>query len=477
MMVEMKQKTFTTRDIVLAAGGEEYGENIDYSVIEGVSIDSRTCSNGTLFVPIKGERTDGHNFIESALQNGATASFIAERYWREHREALKKCADAYKAWFIIVEEPLHALGNMAEAHLRSFDNLLRIGITGSNGKTTTKEMIGRILSLDRPTAVNEGNYNSEIGLPLAALQVTEEHRAAVFEMGMNRKGEMDILAEIVKPDIAVITNIGTAHIGLLGSQQAIAEEKKKIFSHFSGNQTGFIREDEPWFDFLSENVNGTILPYGEKSLPGLESWEIKGLLGNTIRWRGVRINVPAVGEHNSENSFAALAVTDFLGIDVITAKRGLEGYKPLSGRGEILLGTISIIQDCYNANLESFIRSLAFFRDLPWSGRKCAVIGPMKELGAFSEKSHRELGEIIKECPLDMLFFVGEETKEAYAVVQKDRGNVRESFWFENYQSLESKVLTSVRTGDCVLLKGSRTAQLERLVPKLQQGGKPGGER
>ncbi len=471
MMVEMKSKTFTTRDIVLAAGGEEYGENIDYSSIGGVCIDSRTCKNGDLFVPLRGERADAHNFMESALQNGARASLVAKAYWREHGEVLKKLTDSYKAWFIIVEDPLHALQKMAKAHLAGFDNLLRIGITGSNGKTTTKEMIGRILSLDRPTSVNEGNLNSEIGLPMAALRVTDEHRAAVFEMGMNRKGEMDILADIVKPDIAVITNIGTAHIGLLGSQQAIAEEKKKIFSRFSGKQTGFIRENEPWFDFLAENVNGTITPYGSSSLQDLESWETNGLLGHIIRWRGVRINVPAVGKHNIENSFAALAVAEHLGIDALTAKRGLEGYQPLTGRGEILLGNISIIQDSYNANLESFIRSLDFFRDLPWSGRKLAVIGPMKELGEFCEQSHRELGEKIADCSLDMLFFVGEETEAAYAVVQRGRGNVQESFWFEDYQSLESKVLSSVRNGDCVLLKGSRAAQLERLVPKLQEGG------
>ena len=249
-------------------------------------------------------------------------------------------------------------------HLGRLPSVTRVGVTGSNGKTTTKEIIGGILTRHASTAVNEGNLNSEIGLPMACFGVGPRHRYAVLEMGMNRVGEMDILADIVRPDLALITNIGTAHIGLLGSQDAIAAEKKRIFAHFDGRQTGFLPEGERYGAFLAEGVRGKMVVFGPGSTPGFERSESMGLGGTLIHWEGFRIRFPLFGPHNLANALGALSVARELGVPNAEIRDGLEAVAPLFGRSQVINGPVTVIADCYNANPDSMARSLEFLESL-----------------------------------------------------------------------------------------------------------------
>ncbi|MDH7483341.1 MAG: Mur ligase family protein, partial [Spirochaetales bacterium] len=261
------------RQHILFAAGELGGMigaackgNLDAAIMDVVT-DSRLVRAGVLFVALRGARVDGHRFIEDACRAGA-AAIMAEMAQKDMALAAFRnagCMD--RACLLLVESTLSGLQAAACAYRRRM-HLFRIGVTGSSGKTTTKECIGAILRAcypDNTVAMNEGNLNSDIGLALAMFTLRPEHRIGVFEMGMNRKGEMDELVAMYEPDMAVITNIGTAHLGMLGSRQAIAEEKKKIFSRFTGSQRGFIWENDDYRDFLARDVQGTIMEFGPRS--------------------------------------------------------------------------------------------------------------------------------------------------------------------------------------------------------------------
>ncbi|HPS44233.1 MAG TPA: Mur ligase family protein, partial [Treponemataceae bacterium] len=231
----------------------------DYSPNNGfssVATDSRNVLPGSLFVPLMGEFLDGHTFIAKALESGAAVIFVDAAHGSGSASLFCTLGKQYNASFIVVENTLHALQDAAGAYLKKFPKLLKIGITGSSGKTTTKEITGAIFSQKYRVIMNEGNLNSETGLPLSVFKVRPEHEVGIFELGMNRKGEITEIARVLMPKLALITNIGTAHIGILGSRQAIAEEKKEIFSFFDSDSTGFVPEDDDWKDFLSDVRSG-----------------------------------------------------------------------------------------------------------------------------------------------------------------------------------------------------------------------------
>lgn len=431
--------------------------------ITRVVIDSREIRGGELFVPLAGTRVDGHSFLAEALRKGAAALLAARRSKEAQSAELRNLLAEQGASLIEVENTLAALQELAHRHLERVAPPVRLGITGSNGKTTTKEILGSILSRQAPTAVNKGNLNSDVGLPLAAFEVTPKHRFAVFEMGMNREGEIGELAGVVRPDLALITNIGSAHIGLMGSLQAIAAEKKKIFSCFDGAQVAFVYEKEKFLPFLREGVKGRVILYGPESTPGYEGSKSLGLDGTVIRWEGLRIRFPLFGVHNLINALSSLSVSAELGISKTKIKSGLEAVRPLFGRSQILRGEVTVIQDCYNSNPDSARQVLDFFRPLDWRGRKIIVLGSMKELGADSEVEHRRLARTASAYGFDMLFFFGEEMEPA-AEALKEQGYTGHYEWSADFDHLRRRLADTVRTGDLLVLKGSRALELERLA-------------
>ncbi|MGA2479045.1 MAG: UDP-N-acetylmuramoyl-tripeptide--D-alanyl-D-alanine ligase [Spirochaetia bacterium] len=434
-----------------------------------VAVDSRAVQPGSLFVALPGERTDGHEFLGQAAAAGAAVMIVSEAQAGRRSAEIAGIA-AGGVGVISVPDTLRALQEMARFHMRRLPSVTRIGVTGSNGKTTTKEIIGAILTRAAPTAMNAGNLNSEIGLPIACFSVEAAHRYAVLEMGMNHVGEMQVLADIVRPDIALLTNIGTAHIGLLGSREAIAGEKKKIFMYFDGRQTAVLPEDTPYRDFLMAGVNGKAVFYGPKSTPGYRGSESQGLGGTIIHWEGSRIRFPLFGPYNLANALGALTVARELGVPNAEIRDGLEAVAPLFGRSQIISGPVTVLVDCYNANPDSMESALSFVEALPWEGRKIAVLGSMRELGEETAAAHRELGERLRSSSCQALFLYGEEMRDAWDALQPAPRGIP-CAWLTDREALGSQIESFVKPGDLVLLKGSRSLELERLLPRVTRVG------
>jgi UDP-N-acetylmuramoyl-tripeptide--D-alanyl-D-alanine ligase len=325
-------KLFTLDEIARAVDGRVVRAPSEEAGVDGVAVDSRKVAEGVLFVALAGERTDGHEFLGEAAAAGAAAFLISEQQVERRSSHWVGLPAGRGPGVIAAADTLAGLQGLARFHMGRFPAVTRVGITGSSGKTTTKEILGAILTRAAPTAVNEGNLNSEIGLPVACFAVGSGHRFSVFEMGMNHPGEMDVLADIVRPDAALLTNIGTAHIGLLGSQEEIAKEKKKIFAHFDGSQLAFLPEEERYLAFLREGIKGKVILFGPRSTRGYRGSENQGLGGTLIHWEGSRIRFPLFGPHNLANALGAISVARELGVPNAEIRDGLPPPPPAAVR-------------------------------------------------------------------------------------------------------------------------------------------------
>jgi len=495
----LKQGLFSCGEAAAMLGSSCKGD-LD-ALITAVQVDSRAVVPGSAFFALQGERADGHDFIGKAIEAGAVCIVAAEN---QKAKALQAMEHSCPGWphmpasvkdsrvsspvvpcLILVPSVLNALQKLAREYRTRMKNLVRIGVTGSSGKTTTKECIGAMLVAnfgEEAVAMNKGNLNSDIGLALSMFSLKPEHRVAVFEMGMNRQGEIDELAWILEPDYAVITNIGTAHIGILGSRQAIAEEKKKAFSRFTGKQVGFIWEEDDFRDFLREGVNGRVRSFGFSSFGNAVSITSRGLSGWEIRWKNQNIQFPLPGKHNCLDALAALAVAEELALDPAATARGLSAVQPLFGRSQIFQGSIDLLFDCYNANPDSMSQAIEFCDSVPAKGRKVLVLGSMLELGAAEEAEHRLLGEKAFHSSAEAVFFFGPETKASLkrfselmegtsAVTAKAINTTRTVFQTDSMDELAGAVLAFIKPGDLVLLKASRGRTLERLADHMQSAG------
>jgi UDP-N-acetylmuramoyl-tripeptide--D-alanyl-D-alanine ligase len=428
-----------------------------------VSIDSRSVEEGGLFAALSGAVHDGHSFVESAFKNGAAAALVERA--KVKTLSLDSLAKSWGKTLIMVDNTLKGLQDAARVYLERFPHLLKIGITGSSGKTTTKEITAAMIGAEKSAVMNPGNYNSEIGLPLAVFGVRRWHEAGIFEMGMNHRGEIADLAVVLKPNIALITNINSAHIGNIGSMEAIAEEKKKIFSQMGETDIALIPEDSPFRDFLAEGVKGKVSFYGEKSFAEWGGVKTLGLEGSEITWEGQRIRFALPGRYNLANAFAAIAIAQKVPVSAAAIRQGLESASPLFGRGEILRGRVTVIHDCYNANPESVAQALEFCESLDWPGRRIYIIGEMLELGEKSPQAHETLGRLLAESKADMVFLFGKEIKSA-AEILKDC-TIPFVMHTRDMNELSRTLDSCVHNGDLVLLKGSRGCALERLCAVL----------
>ncbi len=441
----------------------------DFSRIPGftsVATDSRKVVEGSLFVPLMGASQDGHSYIAKALDAGATVVFVDAAHAEGSSAVFMNLARQYRAAFIMVEDTLRALQDAARSYVARFPRLLKIGITGSSGKTTTKEIVASIFNVSHSVVMNEGNLNSETGLPLSVFQIREHHDVGVFELGMNRTGEISEIARVLLPSIALITNIGTAHIGILGSKAAIAEEKKQILSRLPETGVGLVPEDNEWTRFLSDVHQGEIRTYGPNTTGGLGGFEDRGLDGSVIRYCGLDISLSLPGSYNRSNAIAAIAIAREAGVPAGEIKAGIESVKALFGRTEILRGDITVIRDCYNANPDSMEKALEFCDDVPWSGKKLYVIGSMLELGEESARAHEAVCRRLASSKAEKVYLFGDDMIRAGAAVLRDDPRVTFS---DTMEDLTLKVASDVRDGDLVFLKGSRGMALERVCAALTQ--------
>jgi UDP-N-acetylmuramoyl-tripeptide--D-alanyl-D-alanine ligase len=429
-----------------------------------VTVDSRTAREGSLFVALPGSNCDGHSFVEAAFRNGACAALVECQKLEAFN--LSGIAESLGKTLIVVDNSLEGLQKAAGAYLEKFPGLLKIAITGSSGKTTTKEIAAKIIGIEKRVTMNPGNYNSEIGLPLAVFNLRPGDEIGVFEMGMNHEGEIADLARVLNPDIALITNIGSAHIGILGSKEAIAKEKKNIFSKFNGKGVALLPADSPYRDFLAQGVRGRVSFYGESSFAELGGVRDLGLDGSEIIWDGKQARFALPGKYNLANALAAIAIAREIPVSAGAVRQGIESVKPLFGRGEIIRGKATVIQDCYNSNPESLAGALEFCESLDWPGRRVYIIGEMLELGENSEKAHEGMGRLLADSKADMVFLYGKET----AAAVKEPGTGR-FFHTCRIDELSAAVNAYVRDGDLVLLKGSRGCALERVFGGLSAHG------
>jgi UDP-N-acetylmuramoyl-tripeptide--D-alanyl-D-alanine ligase len=441
------------------------GENTGGGGFRSVSIDSRTVEPRGLFVALRGTALDGHRFVGAAFERGAAGAMVDAAALGDRSLCLEELSRGTGKPLVVVRDTLRGLQDAARIYLEKFPGLVRIGITGSSGKTTTKEIAAAIIGREKKVMMNKGNLNSETGLPLSVFGIRADHDAAVLEMGMNRRGEIGELAAVFKPSIGIITNIGSAHIGILGSRGAIALEKKNIFSFFGDDDIALIPEDEEYRALLAEGLPGHVRFYGPGSFEELGAVRDLGLKGTEFEWAGEKVRFGLPGRHNFRDALAAIAVARELPVSDRAIREGVESVKPLFGRGEVLEGPVTVIRDCYNANPESMTEAIAFCDHLEWPGRKIYVTGSMRELGRISVDAHEGLGRLLAASAAEMIFLYGEETGPAAAVL-KDAGGIP-FFHTAGMRELSEALKDFVRPGDLVLLKGSRGCALESLTEVL----------
>ncbi len=427
------------------------------SVLEGaydsICTDTRKITDGCLFIAIKGENFDGHDFAAKAIENGAKA-VICE----------KDCGLGDSQ--IFVENTRLALLDLA-GHYRSKFNIPVIGITGSVGKTTTKEMTHAVMSSKYNTLKNEGNLNNEIGVPLTLFRLENSHEAAVIEMGMSDFGEISRITRAVKPDAAIISNIGVSHIEHLGSREGILRAKLEILEGMKADAPVILNGDD---DMLVTVRPGShpVIYYGiENSKSSFKASEITSKedeTGLTVGFSGGsgRVSLPFPGRHNIYNALAAVAAGTLFGIEVQDGLNALKNYVPAGMRQRINRKCgITFIEDCYNASPDSQAAALAVLAGMS-AGRKIAVIGDMLELGSVSEEAHYGVGKKAGENSIDVVFTYGERALQT-AEGAKDSG-VKLVKSFSDKNELAQELVSFLEEGDAALFKASRGMKLEDVI-------------
>lgn len=443
-------------------GGTLYGTP-PFKHITNVVIDSRKVKENSLFVALSGERVDGHSFAGEAIKKGAAALLVDEK----RVGSLKKELIGNTA-LIGVANPLSALQSLAHHHVERLSGMKRVGVTGSVGKTTTKEMIASILSMMGKTAKTPGNYNSLIGLPLSLLEIEEESEFGVFEMGIDHVGEMEQMLHIYRPDSALITNIGFSHLGKMGSVQLIAKEKSQIFHPTL--TSAYIGENSPWTNYVKQTRKTSCTLFGRATTKGVQKIESLGLNGWRITYKGEPIYLNAIGQHNLQNALGAISLTSELGAESSHIKGGLENFSSVKGRSSVVSSKVTVIEDWYNSSVDSATAIIDYMGKVDWSGRKVAILGSMKELGSQSEKSHRVIAHHLARQRVQQIYLYGQETESTKEELN-NLGLEREVFYTDSYEELESRVEKQLREGDLILLKGSRSMEMERLLPTISALG------
>ena len=450
-MIEM-----TAGEIAEAVDGVLIG-NSDI-VITDVQYDSRAVKEGTLFAAIKGEKVDGHKFIEECFSKGAAAVFTEN----EVSENSTGC-------YIKVENSRLALQKLA-GYYRSKQNVRLIGITGSVGKTSTKEMVAAGLSKGFDVMKTQGNKNSQIGLPMTMFEIEEHNEVAVIEMGMSEFGEMDRLADVARPNIAVMTNIGVAHIENLGTQENILKEKFRITKYFDKEGVLFLNGDDELLKTLHGKQKFKTVTFGLNKDNDYYADKIKTEGFNTkfvccFGGEKVELHIPALGEHSVKNALAAFAVGKHLGLDEKTIQCGLMTYKNAPMRQQIHeMKDFILIDDSYNSSPEAAKVSLNVLKSVA-SGKTIAVLADMLELGEKSESEHYGVGKHLAELGIDTLLAVGEISRHT-ARGAKENGCKEVMLFEDNGQAYE--YLKKIIEKDCtVLVKGSRGMHTDEIVKKV----------
>lgn len=420
--------------------------NLDLDVL-GIATDTRNIKSQEVFIALKGEKFDGHNFIKPAVEKGAIAVIVSHQI------------ESLTIPQFIVKDTLEAYQQIARWWRDRFE-IPVIGVTGSVGKTSTKELISAVLSTQGKVLKTEANFNNEIGVPKTLLQITPEHSYAVIEMAMRGAGEIALLTDIVRPTIGIITNVGTAHIGRLGSREAIAKAKCELLARMPQFSTAILNYDNSLLIATASKVwQGKTITYG------LTGGDIQGEInGDTIKALDHNLPLPLPGEHNASNYLAAVAVAQVLKIELAPLVAGLKVELPKGrSRRYDLADDIVILDETYNAGLESMLAAVQMLKETPGT-RHIAVLGTMKELGTYSPQLHRQVGAKAQELAIDLLLVLASETATA-EIAHGAEGITTECF--SDRTSLTNKLKEIMRSGDRILCKASNSVGLSQVVEEL----------
>lgn len=447
------------QDIVKAIGGKLLveGKQRDFS---RVVIDSRKVNKGDIFFAIKGENFDAHKFVDNVLENGAGLVIV-------HKE------EEYKSFsedssIVLVEDTKKALLDLASFYIDTLD-IKVVGITGSTGKTSTKDLIAAALSEKYKVFKTKGNFNNDIGMPLMILELNKDYEVAILEMGMSNLGEIETLARVAKPDIAVITNIGTSHMENLKTRDNILKAKLEITTLFNENNVLIVNgENDKLHDLESNNYK--IVKIGTESDYNFKGCRIiinKDNIEFSVKENGRAIDqtifVPVPGKHNVLNSLLAVAVARYLGVSYEEIAEGIKNLEATSMRLDVIKHEgYTIINDAYNASPDSMIAALEVLKT--YEGRKIAVLGTMKELGEESPKAHEEVAKYAKDSKVDMLITLGEFNSDFEA------GFGSENFKaFDSIEDIVHYLKQNLKDGDVLLVKASRSMKFENIINELQK--------
>lgn len=446
--------------------------NIDGSeVISGVSIDTRTIKRGDWYVAIRGQHHDGHAFAEKAVESGAEGLIV------DHKA--NDFSFSNNVRILKVNNTETALGQLAAEWRKKCTETKYVGITGSNGKSTTKEMIASVLTNCGEVLKTEGNFNNLIGMPLTMFRLRSEHKHAVVEMGMNRLGEIAAMTKILQPDVGLITNISPAHLEELHSIENVAKAKAELFENMPKNSKIVVNAEDPWVMRKSENFPGEKISFGmsndcDVQFARMKSDDLHGTnLTISIRGKEYATALPVPGTHNVMNALAATAAALALNVAPELIMDGLSKFTPMRMRMERvqLQNGVQIINDCYNANLDSMKAALRTVSTAPRAGRFIAIIGDMLELGERSGAVHEELGETIAAANVDKLFVYGNFSPFVMNGAKRAGFPADSIFVFPEgeTENLNKDLSKKINQGDVVLVKGSRGMHMEDVVEFLKR--------
>jgi len=431
----------------------------------GVSTDSRKVQLGDLFVALRGDHFDGHEFLQHAARNDAAALLVSHLH---DPTGLGECG------VIQVDDTRSALGRLAAAYRNDFSEVCMVAVAGSNGKTTTKNLLAAILEQKGPALFSPASYNNDIGVPLSLLRLRKEHEAAVLEAGTNHAGELAPLIRMMRPQHGILTGIGPEHLEFFGTLEGVAEEEGWVAELLPVDGCLFVHGDSPWLETVLKRCQARVVRVG---MDECNDWRAKEI---TLNRAGTRFEVSCpvpgyngpyhmrhIGRHLVSNALLALAVGAELGVSSDAARAGLAVCPPSPMRMEYTdHHGVGIINDAYNANVPSMQAALQTCRELPCRGRRIAVLGDMAELGEHGESAHREIGRLAAMAGLQCLVTVGRWAEvTATAAREAGLGEVRA---FAEADPAADHVLATLRAGDLVLFKASRAARLERIVSRLK---------
>ena len=433
----------------------------------GASIDSRGECTGRLFFALSGERTDGHEHVRSAFSAGAVAAII-------DREGLSSGLEADGVPHFVVSDTLTALQKLARSYRDSVD-IRVVAITGSGGKTTTKDYACAIMKTRYRVHSNPGNYNSTIGVPLTLLDTEEDAEYLVCEIGANRPGEIDFLARLVRADVGVITNIGDAHVGEFGSRDEIAAAKGELLDHISDNGSAVLPRDDDYFGVLRDRCDARLITFGCGTPADFLVRDVRRAQdGIAFSINDTAFSLTALGAYHALNACAAVAAAEASGIPMTDASRALDGMTPAPGRGRITrVAGVTIIDESYNASPASMALSLDMLADAsPMGGT--AVLGDMAELGSHSEELHVGIGRHIAHSGIGRVYWKGARAPEVRKGIEEADGAI-EFMPVDDAEELVDAVTKKIRDGNVVLVKASRTVELDaftvEFIARLRKRG------